>query len=198
MWARDIKRKMAWRILVFIAVLGVISVGALFAQGPAPPFPTYGAGAIQVRMYTDYFCAPCRDMEAPVEPVLRDLLKRKVITLTLVDVPFHRYSPLYAQCFLSALMGKNDLEHAIKVRNILFEAAANAQITTKGQLEEIFKSKRITFTAVDPKPAFKRYNALITEDNVHSTPTCVIIRSVKKEVFTGNQDILKALKHLQQ
>lgn len=191
-------KKWAWGVLVVMAVFGFISVGPLFAQGrPAAPFPTYGAGAIQVRLYTDYFCPPCRAMEAPAELVLRDLLKRKIITLTLVDVPLHRYSPLYAQYFLYALKGKNGLDQALKVRNILFEAAANTQITTKEQLEEIFKSKGIPYAAFDPKPSFNRYNSLITEDSVSSTPTCVIIRRGKKETFVGNQDIVKALKHLQ-
>ncbi|MCX5827812.1 MAG: thioredoxin domain-containing protein [Deltaproteobacteria bacterium] len=198
MWTRDMRgKKRTWRGLVVIAVFGLIFAGSLYAQGPASPFPTYGAGVIQVRLYTDYFCPPCRAMEPPVEPVLRNLLKRKVITLTLVDVPLHRYSPLYAQYFLYALMGKNDLEHALRVRNILFEAATNTHITTKEQLEEIFKSKGIPFAVFDPKPAFNRYNGLITEEGIKSTPTCVIIRGGKKETFTGSQDILKALKHLQ-
>lgn len=188
---------MAWGILATIAGLGFISVSTLFAQGAAAPFPSYGTGAIQVRFYTDYFCPPCLAMEPMVEPVLRDLLKRKIITLTLVDVPFHRYSPLYAQYFLYALNGKSDLEHALKVRNILFEAAANSHATTKEQLEEIFKGKKIPYAAFDPKPSFKRYNTLITEDSIRSTPTCVIIKGVRKETFVGGQDILKALKHLQ-
>ncbi len=198
MWTWDIRgKKRAWRVLAVIAVFGFICVGASFAQGPVAPFPTYGTGAIQVRLYTDYFCPPCRAMEPPVEPVLRDLLKRKLITLTLVDVPFRRYSPLYTQYFLYALKGKNNLERALKVRNILFEAAANTQVTTKEQLEEIFKGKGIPYAVFDPKPAFSRYNVLITEDNIQSTPTCVIIRGVKKEAFAGGTDILKALKHLQ-
>jgi len=199
MWTRDTRiMKKLWGVIVVIAVLGFISVPPLFAQGrPTAPFPTYGAGAIQVRLYTDYFCPPCRAMEAPVEPVLRDLLKRKIITLTLVDTPFNRYSPLFARYFLYALKGKNDFEHALKVRNILFEAATDAQITTKEQLEEIFKSKAIPYAAFEPKPVFNRYNVLITEDNIRSTPTCVIIRGGKKETFVGNQDIVKALKHLQ-
>jgi thiol:disulfide interchange protein DsbA len=198
MWTRDLLgKKMIWEVLVVIAIFGLFFAGGLYAQGPASPFPTYGAGAIQVRLYTDYFCPPCRAMEPPVEPVLRDLLKRKVITLTMVDVPLHRYSPLYAQYFLYALRGKNDLEHTFKVRNILFEAATNTHITTKEQLEEIFKSKGIPFAVFNPKTVFNRYNGLIKEEGINSTPTCVIIKGGKKEAFVGGQDILKALKHLQ-
>jgi len=198
MWTRDTRIiKKVWGVIVVIAVFGFISVCPLFAQGSAVPFPAYGTGAIQVRLYTDYFCPPCRDMEPPVEPVLRDLLKRKIITLTLVDVPFRRYSPLYAKYFLYALKVKNGLEHALKVRNILFEAAAGTQVTTREQLEAIFKGKGIPFTVFEAKPVFNRYNTLITEDNILSTPTCVVIRGGKKEAFVGGQDILKALKHLQ-
>ncbi len=196
--ARDIKnRQMVGGIFIVMAVLGFIAVNSLFAKGPAAPFPVYGAGAIQVRFYTDYFCPPCLAMEPAVEPVLRDLLKDKIITLTMVDVPFHRHSPLYAQYFIYALKGKNDLEHALKVRNILFEAASSTHVTTREQLEEIFKSKRIPYEIFDPKPSFSRYNDLIKEDSIQSTPTCVIIKGGKKEAFVGRQDILKALKNLQ-
>jgi thiol:disulfide interchange protein DsbA len=188
---------MTGSILVFMAVLGFIYTGALFAESPAAPFPTYGAGAIQVRLYTDYFCPPCRAMEPPVEPVLRDLLNRKVITLTLVDVPLRPSSPLYAQYFLYALKGKNDSEHALKIRNVLFEAAASTHVTTREQLEETFKGKKIPYAVFDPKLSFSRYNDLIMEDGIRSTPTCVIIKGVRKEAFVGGPDILKALKNLQ-
>ena len=33
--------------------------------------PTFGQGEIQVILYTDYFCPPCRSMEPDVEPFLR-------------------------------------------------------------------------------------------------------------------------------
>jgi thiol:disulfide interchange protein DsbA len=135
-------------------------------------------------------------MEPPVEPVLKELLNRKVITLTLVDVPLRSYSPLYAQYFLYALKGKNDLEHALKIRTALFEAAASSHVTTKEQIEEIFKGKKIPYAVFDAKSTLGRYNALIKEDDIHSTPTCVIIKGVRKETFVGGPDILKALKQL--
>ena len=59
-----------------------------YAEGKKEAFPIYGSGAIQVRIYTDFFCSPCRGMKPAVEPVLRDIVKRNIITLTMVDTPF--------------------------------------------------------------------------------------------------------------
>ena len=49
--------------------------------------PTFGQGEIQVILYTDYFCPPCRSMEPDVEPILKDLMKTGKINLTFVDTP---------------------------------------------------------------------------------------------------------------
>ena len=177
-------------------MLMILSATGLYAQGQEIPFPQYGTGPVQVRIYTDYFCPPCRGMEPAVEPLLKDLLKKNVIRLTLVDTPFSRASVLYARYFLYAINAKHDFEHALGVRNTLFAAATNRNITTAEKIEELFKSKKIPYVAFEPKPAFDHYNAFIQEDNIHETPSCVIIKSGKKEIFAGGADIIKALKGL--
>jgi thiol:disulfide interchange protein DsbA len=191
-----ILKKNFFSALLIITIAAFLFASALSARGQEAPFPTYGSGAIEVRIYTDYFCPPCREMEPAVEPVLKNLLKKKAIRLTLVDTPFNPSSPLYARYFLYALAKKNDAEHALKVRNILFDAAARKNVTTKEGIEELFRSKRIRYTAFEPKPAFDRFNALIKEDNINATPNCVIIKGGNKETFVGAADIIKALKGL--
>ena len=193
----DMKFKIASSSALLITTIALLILVGGYAQGQNIPFPTYGSGAIHVRIYTDYFCPPCRGMEPAVEPVLKDILKRNVITLTLVDTPFNRNTPLYVRYFLYALNAKNDPDHAIRVRNILFDAATNKHISTKERIEELFKSKKIPYTAFDPKAAFDRFNALIKDDNIHATPTCVIVRGNEKEYAIGGEDIVKALKRLQ-
>jgi len=188
----NFKKGLSSALLAAISIVLFLTGG--YAWGQETLFPVYGAGAIQVRIYTDYFCPPCRGMEPAVEPVLRDLIKRGMVRLTLVDTPFNKYTPLYARYFLYALNAKNDFEHALLVRNTLFDAATNRHFTTKERLEEIFKGKGIPWQAFEPKPAFDRYNSLIKEDNVDATPTCVIIRAGKKEKFVGGPDIINALK----
>jgi len=183
-------------VMFFVTIfLWTLTGGVVPARGE--PFPTYGTGPIQVRIYTDYFCPPCRAMEPAIEPLLRKLIDRGIITLTLVDTPFSKYSPLYARYFLYAQNRRDSFEHALTVRNTLFEAAANRHFTTKERIEEVFKGKRILWQAFDPQPIFDRYNALIKEDHVDATPSCVIMRSVRKEKFVGGPDIVKALKGLQ-
>jgi thiol:disulfide interchange protein DsbA len=191
-----ILKKTFFSALLITTIAAFLFSGALSVRGQDQQFPTYGSGAIEVRIYTDYFCPPCRGMEPAVEPVIRNLLKKKVIQLILVDTPFSRNTLLYAKYFLYALREKNNLELAFKVRNILFNAAVKKNIATKEEIEELFKIKGIRYTAFEPKPAFERFNALIKEDNINATPTCVIIKGGKKEEFIGGDDIIKALKAL--
>ncbi len=68
--------------------------------------PAFGEGKINVRLYTDYFCPPCKDMEPDIEPVLAELVREKIIRLTFVDTPFYRSSSLYARYFLYAMNEK--------------------------------------------------------------------------------------------
>jgi protein-disulfide isomerase len=191
------KQKKASIMTLFIALLLIVcSTDSLYAQDPESPFPTYGSGAVHVRIYTDYFCPPCRAMEPQMEPMLKELLKRNAITLTLVDTPFYRNSALYARYFLYALKEENNSSHAFHVRNVLNGAATDKQMTTKERIEELFRSQGIKFAAWEPKPAFDRYNALIKEDKIDATPTCMIIEAGKKDKSVGGPNIVAALKRL--
>ncbi len=185
---------------IIIAMALVLLSWPLFPGGVAGDepgaFPQYGAGVIQVRLYTDYFCGPCRSIEPTAEALLRDLVKKQRITLTLVDLPLTRNSVLYARYFLYALNKRNELEHALKVRNFLFETAAAREKSSPERIETAFKNKGIAFASFDPKALFARYNELIKEDGVHSTPTCVIVKTGKKETFIGTDEVIKALKKL--
>ncbi len=192
----EMKWKAGFVTVMFISLTAIWTLTGGVAPALGEPFPTYGTGPIHVRVYTDYFCPPCRVMESQVEPILKDLLKRDVITLTLVDTPFHRYSALYARYFLYALNGNNNYQQAFRVRNVLNEAAGNRHFTTKERLEEIFKAKRIPWREFDPKTILDRYNALIKEDHIDATPSCAIIKEGKKDKYIGGPDILKALRGL--
>jgi thiol:disulfide interchange protein DsbA len=193
----NMKRKKALiRTFCITIMLLILSSTGLYAQGQEIPFPQYGTGPIHVFIYTDYFCPPCRATEPLVEPILRDLLKRNAITLTFIDVPYHRLTPLFAKYFLYALKTKNDSDHAFHIRNALIAATADKNMTTEKRIGELFKSKGIPYTVFEAKPVFDRYNALIKEDHINATPTCVIVKKGKKESFVGGPDIIAALKRL--
>ena len=189
----ELKRLLAF--VMFATILfGLIAAGSGSAAEQNPPFPSYGSGSVEVRLYTDYFCPPCRAMEPDVEPILKDLLKRNAIRLTLVDVPFNEYTPLYARNFLYAIKESNAVEDAFRARNALQQAAANKEITTQARIETLFREKGIAYGVWDPKPAFDRYNVLIKEDKIDATPTCVVIMNGQKKAFVGGPDIINALK----
>ena len=108
-----------------------------------------GIGSAEERLYTNYFCPPCRAMEPAVEPLLKDLLKKNAIRMTLVDTPYNPATPLYARNFLYALNENNDIDHAFQVRNILLEASTNKDFMTQERLEALFKEKGIPYAVFD-------------------------------------------------
>ena len=189
--------KRVFAVGLFMMILGgLIVAGIGTAAEQNQPFPSYGTGPVEVRLYTDYFCPPCRAMEPAVEPILKELLKKNAIRLILVDVPFNQLTPLFARNFLYALKENNDLDHAFRVRNILLEASTNKDLTTQERIEALFKERGIPYAVWEVKPIFERFNDLIKEDKIDATPTCVIIQEGKKEKWIGGADIFKALKRL--
>lgn len=180
-----------------MALAGLIVAAEGSAAEQDLPFPSYGAGPIEVRIYSDYFCPPCRAMEPTVDPILKDLLKKNVIRLTLVDTPFHQHTALFARHFLYAIKKNNDVDHAFRVRNVLIEASTDKTVTTQERIEAIFKENGIPYTVFDVKPAFDSYTALLKEDNIKSTPTCIIVKNGQKKTFVGGPNVINALKSLQ-
>jgi hypothetical protein len=156
---------------------------------------SFGRGQIQVRLYADYFCGPCRNLEPKIEYLVNDLVKRNTITITFIDAPFHKYSSIYARYFLYILNEKKDISRALKARNILFEAAGNS-LYEQDSLEAFLLTKGLKFKAFDVKATGEILQNYLREDQIVSTPTCVIIRGKKKEVAVGLDDIVKALEQL--
>lgn len=180
----------------FLVLTGLVIINPGWAEERSVPFPSFGSGPVEVRLYTDYFCPPCREMEPYVEPILKEQISKKAIRVTLVDVPFSNLTPLFARNFLYTIKENNDLEHVLRVRNILQKAAASKDVKTQKQIEALFKETGITSIVWDPKPVFDRYNELIQEDKIKGTPTCVIIKNGEKKVLEGDDEIIDALRAL--
>jgi uncharacterized membrane protein len=161
------------------------------------PIPAYGRGPVEVRIYTDYFCEPCRAEEAEVTARVAALVERGLIRVTFVDTPVHDETVLYAGRFLSALNAEKDggLPLVLRLRAALFEAAGQG-IRTPSELDAFLKRKGIPLKPLDTAPAFKAYGNLLKEDRILSTPTCVIVGPGGKRTFTGRQEIIKALQEI--
>ena len=189
--------------MVFVVMAAALLIFPIFFHGSVTPVyaaedlapPTFGKGPIQVRLYADYFCPPCQNLSAKTGPILADMVKRNVITLTFIDTPFYKHSSTYARYFLYAMQEKKDIDTALTVRDTLF-TAARQNITDTAKLEETLKSKQIQFRNYEVKPIFDQYGVLLQKDKVDATPSCMIEQDGKKELSVGDGDILKALEKL--
>jgi hypothetical protein len=165
------------------------------AAGQENALSSFGSGTIKVRLYTDYFCSPCRDMEPDLEPLLLDLVKGGTIHLTFIDVPTSQHTTLYARYFLSALAEKKDFDSALQARRILFDAAAE-RVADKNQLVNLLAEKGIGLKPVDLNPVFILWNRYLQEDQIRSTPSCVIVHGEEKKSYVGSLEVIKALEIL--
>jgi protein-disulfide isomerase len=153
---------------------------------------TFGTGKTQVRIYSDYLCGACGKLEPRLDAALKDLVKKNKVSLTFVDTPTHRQSPLFARYFLYILNEKKDFEHALKMRALLFEAVKMG-VADKPQLEEFLAAREVKYKAFDVTPVFKTLEGYIRDDKVARTPTAVILSGEKKESHDGAEPIIKAL-----
>jgi thiol:disulfide interchange protein DsbA len=187
-------KKTIYVLLVLCALfLGLVQPGNVDSKEMS--LLAFGNGKINVRLYSDYFCGPCSALEPKIEYPILDLVRRNIITVTFVDTPFYKYSSLYARYFLYVLNEKKELRHALTARAALFEAA-KANINEQEKLEAFLRTKGTRFKPFDAKPVFNMLQGYLREDKINSTPSCVIRNGDKKEVYTGGENIIKALEAL--
>ncbi len=174
----------------------------LFFSGSATPayaadplLPAFGRGAVEVRIYTDYFCGPCAAEEAEVISLISELVGKNLIRVLFIDTPVHKETVFYAGYFLAALNAKNDFPQAVAARGALFEAAGK-KIAGKEAMEAFLKTKGIAFLPYDMAPVFKIFGNYLKEDRIGSTPSCVILGSQGKQTLTGKDEIMKGLRSL--
>ena len=177
------------KLVGVFALLGLLLFVAFFDGSVTPAF---GNGRVHVRIYSDYFCNPCSKLDPEIAKPIANLVKKNAIRVTFVDTPVHQHTTLYARYFLYALNEKKDIDHANKVRHVLFQAAA-LNITDREKLEEHLKKNGIKYTVYDPSPTFSFLTGYLTEDKVRSTPTVVIVDSGRKQVVKGSANITKAI-----
>lgn len=167
------------------------------AHAASPLISAFGKGPVEVRIYTDYFCGPCRAEEAEVMALITELANKQLIRVLFIDTPIHKETVLFAGYFLSALNAIEDrkLNDAIALRAALFEAAVQ-KVAGKEALELFLKKKGIAHRPFDTAPVFKTFSRYLQEDRVNATPTCVIDGPQGKQSLTGKDEILKGLRDL--
>lgn len=180
--------------LLFVAL--ALTVPFQAAANHTPPFPEYGHGTLELRLYSSYFCPPCGALEPQLQPYFTVLQDQGNLRLILVDFPASRLDLLYIEYFLYALNAENTLERALDIKKVLFEAAATRELLSEADLKTLFADKAIAYVPFDTRVLHPRFNELLQEDQVRSTPTLVVIDGQKREVYTGGKNILEALTRL--
>jgi len=188
-------------LVALVAAAGLIFF-LLFFSGSAtpvyaaePPVPAFGSGPVEVRIYTDYFCGPCRAEETEVMALLTELVEKNLIRVIFIDTPVHQETVLYAGYFLAMVNAKREFSQAVAARAALFEAAGK-MIREKEAMEAFLKKKELPFLLFDTASVFKIFGNYIKEDRINSTPTCVIVGPKGKQVLNGSNAVPQALRSL--
>jgi thiol:disulfide interchange protein DsbA len=178
--------KIPWIDRPRMPLLGMMILGWLFVSfafsGSATPvyaaetpgFPSYGRGAWELIVCTDYFCNPCQDVENELAPELERLLASGSVRITFIDFPGHRGSGLYAKYFLAAVAADPGGANALKARKILFSLAAGGKVDDENVLAAALRSQKIPLSVIDPKPVFKQWSGLLKQYDIDQTPTCLL------------------------
>jgi thiol:disulfide interchange protein DsbA len=188
--------------LLLFSLLGYLTILFTFSGSVTPAYgqdatnsvPTLGKGTYEVAIFADYFCPPCRRIDTKVEPLLKELLATNKVKITFVDVPFHSATPIYAKYYLYAANANSDTNNVLHVRKILFDAAQAKHIQTEKDLICHLKEQNISWKVMNEKSIFPMMSAIIKENNIKATPTCIIrysIKDVKK--FVGDDEIWNGL-----
>lgn len=186
---------------ILFAAIGFSVFLSLFSGSTTPAYAeetrisSFGDGPVKVRIYTDYFCPPCRSMEAELEPIIVDLVRRRIAAVTFVDTPVHREIILYAKCFLGIATGGSDISQVLRARAALFKAAEK-NIRSLPDLEAFLGERGLKCRYVDSSQAFETFRKHLRDDRIDSTPSCVVEGPGGRKKYSGARNILKALTRL--
>lgn len=191
-----------WVIILLVAA-GIIFTFFTFNGSVIPSYadesyPQFGSDKArsEVIVYSDYFCPHCMKIDKQVNTILGKLKDRTGIRF--VDVPLHPGSLEYSEVFLySWFVSGNDLKTAVRVRELLFDAAVKK--TDQAGVIALLKSKGFSVKPDKEKArAIFRgyYNESMKTDKVNATPAVVIVKAGERKKYVGGNDILKALEGL--
>jgi len=191
--------------LLLFSILGYLTVLFTFSGSVTPVYgqtndgvvPFLGKGKYEIVMFTDYFCPPCRRIDTKAEPLFKELLATGKVKITFIDVPFSKTTPIYAKYYLYSANADSGQDNILHVRNMLFEAAQSRNIQTEEALIAYLKEKKISWKVFDEKSTFTMLSAIIKENSIQNTPTCVIKYSAKDvKKFIGDDKIWDGLTQL--
>lgn len=168
--------------LLAMMIIGYLFVSFSFSGSATPAYaddqtgiPSYGKGAWELIIITDYFCPPCQTAEKYLEPELERLLARGDIKITFVDYPGHgKKTALFAKYFLGAVAANKGYKNVLKARRVLFALAAQGKIDQDSSLAAALKTENIVLKMIDPVPVYTQWSAMTKRFEINQTPTCIL------------------------
>jgi thiol:disulfide interchange protein DsbA len=159
--------------------------------------PSYGSGPYQMLIFSDYFCQPCQRLEHWLDNEVHELLADGGVTVSFVDFPIYKLTPLYARYFLYAANASQSYKDVLLARKVLFDTASRIGAITEPQLENALKARNVPLKPYDVKPVFKQYNDIVRKYQVRGTPNIVFVYSstdIRK--YSGDKNIKKGVSEL--
>jgi hypothetical protein len=188
--------------LLLFSILGYLyilfamsgSVTPAYGMDSAGSIPSLGKGDYEITVFTDYFCPPCKRIDTKADFLLKELLDTNNVKIKFVDVPLSNATPMYVKYYLYAANSNPDTKNILHIRRMLFEAAQVKRIENENALVDFLKEYKISWKKMDEKSIFPLLSAAIKENNIQSTPSCVIKYSAKDiRKFVGEDEIWKGL-----
>ncbi len=157
---------------------------------------TIGSGPVEVVLFSDYFCPPCRNLEPYLEQTLPELVSSGA-KVTFVDAALKRKSSLYARYFLYAARAASSPESVIHARRVLFDLAGKDSIESGKDMRRALEENNVEIEFFDTQPMIDKWKEIMEKHQLRSTPTCVIIKpDHKPEQHRGGKAIPDALDSL--
>lgn len=195
--------------ILLLALVGYLFMVLAFSGSATPAYgqekatvPSWGSGRYELLVFTDYFCHPCQALEAKLEPALEELLSKRGVKVTFIDLPIYRQTPLYNKYFLYAAHTGGDYKAILHARRVLFNLAKTFAAADEAVLAKTFTAEGVAFKPFDAKSVQVAFNGIIKKYKVDSTPTCIVkysghdIRTYRgpKEIMGGIATLQKSLK----
>jgi hypothetical protein len=190
---------------LLFAVIGYLFMSLAFSGSATPAYgqekaavPSWGAGRYELLVFTDYFCHPCQALEAKLEPALEDILSKRGVKVTFIDLPIYKLTPLYNKYFLYAAHTDGDYKVILHARQVLFNLAKTFAAADEAALAKAFTAEGVAFKPFDVKSVQVSFNGIIKKYKVDSTPTCIIKYSERDiRTYHGPKQIMEGIVTLQ-
>jgi thiol-disulfide isomerase/thioredoxin len=182
-------------LFMFLAFSG--SATPAYGQGKAA-VPSWGAGRYELLVFTDYFCHPCQTLEVKLEPALENLLSKRGVRVTFIDLPIYKLTPLYNKYFLYAANTDGDYKAILHARRALFNLAKTFAAADEAAITKALTAEGVAFKPFDAKSLQVSFNSIIKKYKVDSTPTCIIKYSERDiRTYRGPVEIMEGIVTLQ-